>query len=119
MAIAMLWGLQRRLIYFPDATPVPPAAHVIAGAREVTLNTSDGLELGAWFVPAGPVNRTGMAVLLAPGNGGDRGGRGGGGGGAGRPRLALRPVGVPRLGGEPGGPGAGGPGAGPRPAPPA
>jgi pimeloyl-ACP methyl ester carboxylesterase len=79
--IAMLWGLQRRLIYFPDATRVPPATDVIPGAREVTLNTSDGLELGAWFVPADPANATGMVVLLAPGNGGDR---------VGRARLAER-----------------------------
>ena len=73
--VAMLWTLQRQLIYFPDPTPVPPAADVIAGARDVRLHTADGLELGAWFVPAtGPVD-TGMAVLVAPGNGGNRAGR--------------------------------------------
>lgn len=73
--VAMLWALQRQLIYFPDPTPVPPAGDVIAGARDVTLHTADGLELGAWFVPAtGPVD-TGMAVLVAPGNGGNRAGR--------------------------------------------
>ena len=48
---AMLWALQRQLIYFPDHG-LPSAADVIAGARDVMLNTSDGLELGAWFVPA-------------------------------------------------------------------
>ena len=73
--MAMLWALQRQLIYFPDPGPVPPAADVIAGARDVTLHTADGLDLGAWFVPAsGPVD-TGMAVLVAPGNGGNRAGR--------------------------------------------
>ena len=73
--VAMLWALQRELIYFPDPTRVPPAGDVIAGARDVTLHTADGLELGAWFVPAtGPVD-TGMAVLVAPGNGGNRAGR--------------------------------------------
>ena len=73
--MAMLWALQRQLIYFPDRTPVPPAADVIAGARDVTLHTADGLELGAWFVPtAGPAD-TGCAVLVAPGNGGNRAGR--------------------------------------------
>lgn len=71
-AVAMLWAIQRQLIYFPDPTPVPPAAKVIAGARDVTLRTTDGLELGAWFVPAASVRDTGMAVLLAPGNGGSR-----------------------------------------------
>jgi uncharacterized protein len=73
----MLWALQRHLIYSPDPAPVPPAADVIAGARDVTLHTSDGLELGAWFVPADPTTDTGMAVLYAPGNGGNRAGRAG------------------------------------------
>ena len=73
--VAMLWALQRHLIYFPDRAAVPPAADAIAGARDVTLHTADGLDLGAWFVPAdGPVD-TGMAVLVAPGNGGNRAGR--------------------------------------------
>ena len=49
--VAMLWALQRQLIYFPDRTPVPAAGEVIAGARDVTLHTADGLELRAWFVP--------------------------------------------------------------------
>ena len=71
----MLWALQRQLVYFPDATPVPPAAEVIAGSRDVTLHTTDGLELGAWFVPATGGADTGMAVLVAPGNGGNRAGR--------------------------------------------
>jgi hypothetical protein len=73
--VVVLWALQRQLIYFPDATPVPPAADVIDGARDVTLRTSDGLELGAWFVPADPAQDTAMAVLVAPGNGGNRAGR--------------------------------------------
>jgi pimeloyl-ACP methyl ester carboxylesterase len=73
--VAMLVGLQRQLIYFPDRTPVPPAAQAIAGARDVTLHTADGLQLGAWFVPPGDPADTGMAVLVAPGNGGNRTGR--------------------------------------------
>ena len=73
--VAMLWALQRELIYFPDPKPVPPAADVIAGARDVTLHTADGLELGAWFVPAAGRVDTGKAVLVAPGNGGNRAGR--------------------------------------------
>lgn len=68
----MPWALQRQLIYFPDARPVPAAADVIAGARDVTLYTTDGLELGAWFVPSAGAADTGMAVLVAPGNGGSR-----------------------------------------------
>jgi fermentation-respiration switch protein FrsA (DUF1100 family) len=72
-----LWALQRQLIFFPDPAAVPPAAEVIDGARDVTLHTADGLELGAWFVPAASGDRDGPrhAVLVAPGNGGNRLGR--------------------------------------------
>ena len=77
VVVGMPWALQRQLIYFPDPTQVPPAGDVIAGARDVTLHTADGLELGAWFVPATGRPDTGMAVLVAPGNGGNRAGRAG------------------------------------------
>ncbi|HXH80272.1 alpha/beta hydrolase [Nocardioides sp.] len=73
--VGMLWALQRQLIYFPDARPVPPAAYAIEGARDVTLRTADGLELNAWFIPAAGTEDTAMAVLVAPGNGGNRAGR--------------------------------------------
>ena len=71
----MLSALQRQLTYFPDTSPVPPAAEVIPGSRDVTLHTEDGLDLGAWFVPATGSDHAGMAVLFAPGNGGNRVGR--------------------------------------------
>jgi len=72
LLVAVLWGFQRRLIYLPSAS-VPPAAAVLDNAREVTLETSDGLRLGAWFVPATERGRgSGMAVLVASGNGGNR-----------------------------------------------
>jgi fermentation-respiration switch protein FrsA (DUF1100 family) len=67
----LLWGLQRRLVYLPSDGPLPAAAAVLPGARDVVLTTSDGLELGAWFVPGpGPAA---AAVLVANGNGGHRG----------------------------------------------
>ena len=74
-AVAIVWTLQRQLIYFPERGPVPAAADVIPGARDVTLYTADGLELGAWFLPAAGASDARMAVLVAPGNGGDRAGR--------------------------------------------
>ncbi len=77
VVVAMMWWLQRQFIYFPDASDLPPAGDVIEDARDVTLRTDDGLELGAWFVPAsetGAADRR-MAVLVAPGNGGNRLGR--------------------------------------------
>jgi uncharacterized protein len=67
----LLWLFQRSLIYLPDAGPVPPAAEVLPGGRDVVLHTDDGLELGAWFVP-GPAPDS-SAVLVANGNGGHRG----------------------------------------------
>jgi uncharacterized protein len=75
LAVGMLTGLQRQLIYFPDSTMVPSAGDVIEGARDITLRTSDGLALGAWFVPPSSASDMNMAVLVAPGNGGNRLGR--------------------------------------------
>ena len=75
VGLAAVWFLQRQLIYYPDASDVPPAGDVLPGARDVTLETYDGLELGAWYVPAEADRDTGLAVLMAPGNGGNRAGR--------------------------------------------
>jgi pimeloyl-ACP methyl ester carboxylesterase len=71
LAVAAVWLLQRRLIYFPDRSA--PAA---AGAREVSVRTTDGLRLAAWLVspPPGTPDRR-LAVLVAPGNAGNRLGR--------------------------------------------
>lgn len=72
LVVLLLWTLQRRLIYLPLQAPVPDAVDSIAGAQEVTLETSDDLRLDAWFVPARePVGK--MTVLVAPGNAGHRG----------------------------------------------
>lgn len=68
-ALGFLWLFQRRLIYLPDQR-VPPPAAALPGAQEVTVPTADGLELTAWYHPAG--GRQGTAVLVLPGNAGDR-----------------------------------------------
>ena len=102
--VAMLWALQRQLIYFPDPTPVPPGGDVIGGARDVTLHTADGLELGAWFVPATGSADTGMAVLVAPGNGGNRAGRAGFAEELSRRGLAVLLMDYRGYGGNPGSP---------------
>lgn len=73
LVAAAAWLLQRRLIYFPDRSSPPAAARVIPGARDVTLRTTDGLCLAAWLVeppPETPDRR--LAVLVAPGNAGNR-----------------------------------------------
>ena len=102
--IAVLWALQRQLIYFPDPTPVPPAQDAVVGARDVTLHTADGLELGAWFVPASGQADTGMAVLVAPGNGGNRAGRAGFAEELSRRGLAVLLMDYRGYGGNPGRP---------------
>ncbi len=71
LLLALVWVFQRHLIYLPSTAPVAPAAAVIPGARDVALQTSDGLRLGAWFVPAEQPDR-GVCVLVANGNAGDR-----------------------------------------------
>ncbi|PSL06740.1 hypothetical protein CLV30_102126 [Haloactinopolyspora alba] len=72
--LTLVWALQRHLIYLPDRSPPPPAGEVLPGARDVTLTTADGLELGAWHVTA-TTQRRDMTVLVANGNGGNRSGR--------------------------------------------
>jgi hypothetical protein len=71
LLLAAVWLLQRRMIYFPTRTQVGPAAEVLPGAQDVTLQTSDGLALGAWLVPPRGGDRH-WAVLVANGNAGDR-----------------------------------------------
>lgn len=71
LVVVLLWVFQRRMIFLPSAAPVPAAERVLPGARAVTLQTADGLALGAWWVPAQGRDR-GMTVLVANGNAGDR-----------------------------------------------
>ena len=71
LLLAALWAFQRHLIYLPSGQAVPPAAQVLDGARDVALETSDGVRLGAWLVPPRGPDR-GVAVLVASGNAGSR-----------------------------------------------
>ena len=70
MVVAVMWSMQRKLIYFPDTQrPETPS-----GARDVVLHTEDGIDLdGWWWEPQGQVREA--AVLIANGNAGHRGGR--------------------------------------------
>jgi hypothetical protein len=63
--------IQRRLIYFREPARVPPAGDVLRDAQEVTLETDDGLLLGAWLVPGRAPERR-VTVLVASGNAGNR-----------------------------------------------
>jgi hypothetical protein len=69
--VAAVWLGQRRLIYLPHPSRVPPVAEALPGARAVELETSDDLTLGGWFVPPRAGDRE-LTVLVAPGNAGNR-----------------------------------------------
>jgi uncharacterized protein len=76
------------MIYFPSAVLPAPALVGLAEAESVEFTTADGVRLGAWYVPAAgePVG----AVLVLPGNGGNRAAR--------APlALALRRMGLATL----------------------
>ena len=69
LVVAAFWAFQRQLVYLPDRDPVPPAEAILTGALDVALETADGLQLGAWYLPAAA---GAPAVLVANGNGGSR-----------------------------------------------
>ena len=51
--VALYFG-QRTMLYFPQSTPVSPAAAGLPEAEEVVLPTSDGEQVIAWHVPPRP-----------------------------------------------------------------
>ncbi|HEY7185114.1 MAG TPA: alpha/beta hydrolase [Vicinamibacterales bacterium] len=69
--LALVWLMQRRLIYFPTAYLPSLGEAGITGGEPVTFETSDGLRLGAWFFAgSGPPPR--LTLLVFPGNAGNR-----------------------------------------------
>jgi fermentation-respiration switch protein FrsA (DUF1100 family) len=69
--VAMAWLFQRKLIYIPITSSVPPASRFLPTAEEIVIETEDGLDLGAWFVRAA-VEANGATVVVFNGNAGDR-----------------------------------------------
>lgn len=68
--VALFWGAQRRLIYFPTQA-VGNASAASAGSTEVVFVTEDGLTLAAWWVPA-VATPNGYTIVVFHGNGGSR-----------------------------------------------
>lgn len=52
--VGAMWALQRNLMYVPDTSRPDRARAGLEDMRDVTLRTADGLELLAWYKPAGP-----------------------------------------------------------------
>jgi fermentation-respiration switch protein FrsA (DUF1100 family) len=70
LTLALIWLLQRRLIYFPTSTPVPAAATILPTAEQVSFDTEDDARLGAWWLPPARASRD--TVIVFHGNAGDR-----------------------------------------------
>lgn len=68
--LALVWALQRRLMYFPFGDVPPPAALGLERVEQVTFPTSDGLTLHGWFFPGARAGS--MTVLVCNGNAGNR-----------------------------------------------
>ena len=66
-AVALLYMVQRALMYFPDTERMPPAAAGLPGAQEILLDAADGERLVAWHVPP---RGDRPVVLYLHGNGG-------------------------------------------------
>jgi uncharacterized protein len=76
LAVALIWigvvavftASQRRLLYFPDPTRVPPESAGLAGVSEETVTTPDGITLITWWSPPKPGK---PVIVYFQGNGGN------------------------------------------------
>jgi fermentation-respiration switch protein FrsA (DUF1100 family) len=75
VVFALIWTLQRRLIYFPVGDVPPPGEIGLSAVEAVTFETSDRLKLSGWlFAASGPSPH--VTVLVFNGNAGNRAYRG-------------------------------------------
>jgi hypothetical protein len=70
---AIMYVMQRSLMYFPDRQPLQPAQAGLPEMQIVRFGTADGLELMAWYRPASGERPT---IVYFHGNGGNIAGRG-------------------------------------------
>jgi uncharacterized protein len=64
-----IYGVQRRLIYFPDNNLPHPAAVGLPGVQVGRIQTADGLSLVVWYAP--PADADNFIVLYLHGNAGN------------------------------------------------
>lgn len=74
LALLGAWTMQRRLMYFPDASRPAPAASDLKSVREVELATGDGNTLVCWYAEAASNQPT---LLYFHGNAGNLASRSG------------------------------------------
>jgi fermentation-respiration switch protein FrsA (DUF1100 family) len=68
--LALVWALQRRLIYFPFGGVPQPEALGLQHVEAVAFPTGDGLTLHGWFFPG--AKPRGFTLLVCNGNAGNR-----------------------------------------------
>jgi uncharacterized protein len=65
--VAVMYLIQRKLLYFPETVRTQPSAVGLPAAEEITLDTADGEHVIAWHVPP---RANGPVVIYFHGNGG-------------------------------------------------
>jgi fermentation-respiration switch protein FrsA (DUF1100 family) len=65
--VALMYAMQRSLMYFPERVRTSPAAAGLPGAQEVVLDTADGEKVIVWHIPQ---NEGKPLILYFHGNGG-------------------------------------------------
>src|SRR5713226_9908414 len=73
--LALIWRMQRRLMYFPTGGVPTPGEIGLTDVEPVTFETTDGFRLSGWFVAAPGTSRP-VTVLVFSGNAGNRAHRG-------------------------------------------
>ena len=73
--LALIWTMQRRLMYFPTSGVPTPTEIGLSDVEPVTFETTDGLRLNGWFVAASGTSPR-VTIVVFNGNAGNRGHRG-------------------------------------------
>lgn len=68
--LAIFWLLQRRMLYFPIGVVPAPASIGLANVEPVSFTTSDGIDLGGWWV--GVPGSARATIVVFNGNAGNR-----------------------------------------------
>jgi hypothetical protein len=69
--LVVIWAGQRSLLYLPLGSVLQPRDAGVPAAEPFSVSTSDGVSLGAWFLPA-PSQPARATVIVFNGNAGNR-----------------------------------------------